>query len=79
MDALLNKFQNKKETTIKQSQRDWNTFKEKEGISDELKQAAQDGYLEKQAFLGRTELRQFEQDSALRNEERERQRWESNK
>lgn len=76
LDALLNKMQNKKETTIKQSQKDWEEFKNKEGISEELKHAAKDGFLEKQAFLGRTEMRQFDKDAALRNQERERQRWE---
>jgi uncharacterized coiled-coil protein SlyX len=76
LDALMQKLQGKKETTIKQSQRDWNKFKEEKGLEDELKNASQQGYLDKQAFLTRTEMKQFEQDSELRNQERERQRWE---
>ncbi|KAL0480690.1 CFDP1, partial [Acrasis kona] len=74
LDALLNKMQNKKEATIRTSKKDWEQFKAKEGITEDLKQATKDGYLEKQAFLSRTEMRQFEQDSELRNQERERQR-----
>ena len=45
---------------------EWDTFKNKEGISDELEKYTKNGYLTKQEFLGRVDLRKFEQEKAER-------------
>ncbi|KAF0719476.1 Aste57867_1012 [Aphanomyces stellatus] len=63
--AALN--QPKKISTIEKSSVDWDTFKDKEGISDELQQYTKDGYLEKQDFLHRVDVRKFELEKAERD------------
>jgi hypothetical protein len=72
LDNLLSSLSKpkKKESTLAKSKLDWDTFKEKEGISHELEQQAKDGYLEKQAFLARTDLRQFEKEREIRMAQR---------
>ncbi|EFC49879.1 predicted protein [Naegleria gruberi] len=72
LDQALSKLNEKKKSTISQSKQDWKQYKEKEGIEHELKQYTKDGYLEKQSFLERTEMREFEIDKDLRNAERKR-------
>lgn len=52
----------------------WKAFKEKEQLEDELVQAHKDGYLERQDFLARTDVRQFQLERAIRQKEREK-RW----
>jgi len=47
-----------KMSALRKSQLDWTTFKTEEGIEDDLAHQKKDGYLEKQAFLLRTDLRQ---------------------
>eukprot|EP01117_Protostelium_nocturnum_P020656 TRINITY_DN9400_c0_g1_i1.p1 TRINITY_DN9400_c0_g1~~TRINITY_DN9400_c0_g1_i1.p1 ORF type:complete len:205 (-),score=101.15 TRINITY_DN9400_c0_g1_i1:250-864(-) len=57
----------KKTTTLKKSQEDWNKFKKQEGIESELQQATKGGgYLEKQAFLQRTDLRVYENEREIK-------------
>ncbi|KAF0974793.1 hypothetical protein FDP41_006267 [Naegleria fowleri] len=72
LDQALAKINEKKKTTISQSKEDWKQFKKQEGIEHELQQYRKDGYLEKQAFLERTEMREFEIEKDLRNLERKR-------
>ncbi|KAK2560806.1 Craniofacial development protein 1 [Acropora cervicornis] len=48
------------------SKLDWETFKDQEGIEDELRNFNKDGYLEKQAFLQRADERQFEIEKDMR-------------
>jgi len=72
LDQALSKLNEKKKSTISQSKLDWKEYKEKEGIEHELQQYTKDGYLEKQAFLDRTEMREFEIGKDLRNKERQR-------
>ena len=50
----------KKMTTIEKSRHDWGNYKEKldESTRTEMERFAKDGYLEKQAFLNRTDARQ---------------------
>mmetsp|Transcript_2361 Transcript_2361/g.6325 ORF Transcript_2361/g.6325 Transcript_2361/m.6325 type:complete len:181 (+) Transcript_2361:1-543(+) len=52
----------KKMTTMEKSKHDWANFKstQDDHTLSEMKKAAQDGYLEKQAFLQRTDQRQAE-------------------
>jgi len=71
LESVLSKIKGqKKMTSTQKSALDWNQFKEKEGIEQELQHAAKDGYLEKVAFMERTDLRQFEKEKELRDEMR---------
>lgn len=64
LEDLLSSLKKKKMSTLQKSQLDWQNYKEKEGLEDELKQATKkkDGYLDRKAFLERTEIREFERD-----------------
>ena len=55
-------------STLQKSQLDWDQFKEKEGIQDELNEHlnSKNSYLDKQAFLARTDARQFENERDVR-------------
>lgn len=67
--SVLNKIGKKdKISTLEKSKLDWNKFKQSEGIDEEIKtfNRGKDGYLEKQDFLQRTDLRQFEIEKQLR-------------
>jgi len=59
---------NKKISTLEKSQNDWKNFKQKEGIEAELNAHVKgaDAFLEKQAFLHRTELREYERERDLK-------------
>lgn len=71
LESVLSKIKGQKKiTSTQKSALDWNQFKEKEGIKEEMKQATKDGYLEKVAFMERTDLRQFEKEKELRDEMR---------
>ena len=50
-------------STMQKTSLEWDTFKSKQGIGDELERYTKNGYLAKQDFLGRVDLRQFEQKS----------------
>lgn len=58
----------KKMSTLEKSRLDWMEFKVEEGIDEELKvfNKGKHGYLEKQAFIQRTDERQFEIERSLR-------------
>ncbi|KAI9905686.1 hypothetical protein PsorP6_014033 [Peronosclerospora sorghi] len=60
----------KKVSTMEKSSLDWDKFKEKEGIQDELTQYTKDGYIEKQEFLQRLDLKRFEIEKAARDKQR---------
>ncbi|CAH0482998.1 unnamed protein product [Peronospora belbahrii] len=60
----------KKVSTIEKSSLDWDKFKEKEGIEEELTQYTKDGYVEKQEFLQRLDLKRFEIEKAEREKQR---------
>jgi len=57
---------------LDKSKLDWNSFVQETGIKEELKtfNKGKDGYVEKQMFLERADLRQFEQEKALRDKNR---------
>ncbi|XP_050422955.1 craniofacial development protein 1 [Adelges cooleyi] len=59
-------------TVLEKSKKDWDSYKQKEGIVEELvtHNKGKDGYLEKQDFLERTDLRQFELEKAMRSANR---------
>ncbi|XP_055529257.1 craniofacial development protein 1 [Wyeomyia smithii] len=59
-------------STLEKSKLDWNSFKRTEGIEEELQthNKGKDGYLEKQDFLERADLRQFEIEKTFRQTNR---------
>uniref|UniRef100_A0A0C9R250 Craniofacial development protein 1 n=1 Tax=Amblyomma americanum TaxID=6943 RepID=A0A0C9R250_AMBAM len=71
---VLNQLFNKKQkiSTLEKSKLDWDSYKQSEGIAEDLQNhnRGKDGYLEKQAFLQRTDLRQFEIEKTLRAKSR---------
>jgi len=60
VDAVLASLKKKKMSTLFKSQHDWEHFKDKEGIADELAQSSKDGYLAKRAFLEESDVREHE-------------------
>jgi len=73
LGSLLNQFGKKKKISVlEKSQLDWTSFKQDEGIDEELQtfNKGKDGYLERQDFLQRTDLRQFEIEKQLRQTKR---------
>ncbi|EFN70955.1 Craniofacial development protein 1 [Camponotus floridanus] len=59
-------------STLEKSKLDWDNFKKQENIEEELNthNKGKDGYLERQDFLQRADLRQFEIEKQLRNSSR---------
>ena len=74
LSGLVSLLDSKKQklTTLEKTKLDWNTFKSEEGIDEELEKhkKSKDGYLDKQAFLERADLRQFEIERAMRMSKR---------
>ncbi|XP_020742487.1 craniofacial development protein 1-like [Odocoileus virginianus] len=70
MSSLLGKIGAKKEkmSTLEKSKLDWESFKEEEGIGEELAihNRGKEGYIERKAFLDRVDHRQFEIERDLR-------------
>ncbi|KAK3086299.1 hypothetical protein FSP39_016502 [Pinctada imbricata] len=69
LGSVLNKINRKeKMSTLDKSKLDWETFKTKEGISEELQihNRGKQGYIERMQFLNRTDQRQFEIERDLR-------------
>ncbi len=65
LDDILESLTGKKKiTTMGKSKLDWDRFKDKAGITEELEQAAKskDGYLAKQQFLEEANYKQFERE-----------------
>ncbi|KAG0283261.1 swr complex subunit [Linnemannia gamsii] len=56
--------------TLEKSKLDWNNFVGKEGIEDELKHHNKDGYMEKVAFLQRTDERRDQEYQQLKKNRR---------
>ena len=59
----------KKESTLLKSKSEWEKFKKDQGLVEELNEhtKSKDSYVEKQAFLSRTDVRQFEQEKSIRD------------
>ncbi|KAL4686046.1 hypothetical protein H8959_001643 [Pygathrix nigripes] len=70
MSNLLGKIGAKKQkmSTLEKSKLDWESFKEEEGIGEELAihNRGKEGYIERKAFLDRVDHRQFEIERDLR-------------
>lgn len=62
----------KKISTLEKSKLDWDGFKRREGIEEEIQthNKGKDGYLEKQDFLQRTDFKQFDIEKNLRQTKR---------
>ncbi|XP_019856037.1 PREDICTED: craniofacial development protein 1-like [Amphimedon queenslandica] len=59
--ALLASLNKKpKLSTLEKSKLDWDSYKKDEGLEDELTYQTKDGYLDRQSFLSRADVRQFE-------------------
>ncbi|XP_073977876.1 yeti isoform X2 [Rhodnius prolixus] len=59
-------------STLEKSKLDWATFKKDEGIEEDIERhnKGKNGYLERQDFLERADLRQFELEKSLRTSKR---------
>lgn len=69
LSAVLSQIGKKsKISTLEKSKLDWERFKSEEGLQEEIQthNRGKDGYLEKQDFLQRADLRQFEIEKQLR-------------
>ncbi|GFS24209.1 craniofacial development protein 1 [Elysia marginata] len=69
LSSVLSKIGKKnKMGTLEKSKIDWDSFKKKEGIDEDLKihNKGKEGYTERMAFLNRTDQRQFELERDLR-------------
>lgn len=53
-------------STVAKSSMDWDTFKDDEGLNDELAKVTKDGMLGKKDFLNRCDVRAFEQERDVR-------------
>lgn len=69
LGAVLNQIGKKnKLSTLEKTKLDWNSFKRSQGIEEELQthNKGKDGYLERQDFLQRADVRQFEIEKSFR-------------
>jgi len=57
---------------LEKTKHDWNSYKSQQGIEEELQtfNKGKDGFLERQDFLERTDVRQFEMEKSLRQSRR---------
>ncbi|XP_014279302.1 craniofacial development protein 1 [Halyomorpha halys] len=70
LSSILSQIGKKgKLSTLEKSKLDWDSFKVKEGIAEDLERhnKGRNGYLEKQDFLQRADLRQFEIEKNMRS------------
>lgn len=73
LSSLLGQFSKKQKPTLLESTRnDWNSFKDKEGINEELKtfNRGKDGYIDRKTFLNDVDLRLFEKEKEVRSKAR---------
>lgn len=63
LDKVLQDIQGPKAiSTVAKSSYDWDSYKEQENLVDDLSKAAKAGYLTKQDFLNRCDVRSFEKE-----------------
>ncbi|XP_027199804.2 LOW QUALITY PROTEIN: yeti [Dermatophagoides pteronyssinus] len=72
LSGLLTQLKKPKISTLKKSLHDWTEYKESNRLDDELDQhrRSKGSFLERQAFLSRTDVRQFEQEKSVRDRQR---------
>ena len=80
LSSLLGQLKKPKMSTLTKSLHDWNKFKESQNLDEELSQnlRSKNSYLERQAFLTRTDLREFENEKAIRDHDRKVRNMKSN-
>eukprot|EP00794_Sanderia_malayensis_P019110 gene19110-21027_t len=67
LNSVLGTIEKKQKlSTLEQSKQDWESFKKDQGIQDDLRTNAKDGYLAKQEFLQRVDVRKWENERELR-------------
>lgn len=72
LSSLLGQLKKPKMTTLTKSLHDWNDYKRKQNLEEELSQhlRSRNSYLERQAFLSRADLAEFENEKSIREHER---------
>lgn len=73
-DLVANLGKKQKLSTLNKTKLDWDMFKQEEGIADDLKNHTKNknSFVERQAFLQRTDLKQFELEKSIRDKNRTR-------
>lgn len=73
-DLVANLGKRQKLSTLGKTKMDWDMFKQDEGIAEDLKNHTKNknSYVERQAFLQRTDLKQFELEKSIRDKNRTR-------
>lgn len=70
IDSVLDTIKGPKAiSTVTKSSMDWELYKDKEGLEDELAKAAKEGYLTRKNFLERCDYRSFEMEREVRLKE----------
>jgi hypothetical protein len=73
LEDVVGGLRKKKLSAMSKSHIDWESFKDQEGLQDELRLAVNaGGHLDKEDFLQRTDLRQFANERDVREVERQR-------
>lgn len=72
LGSVLDQLKKPKMSTLQKSLIDWKDFKKNQGIEEELQQhnKSKDAYVERQAFLQRADVRQFEIEKDVRAKRR---------
>ncbi|XP_075590100.1 craniofacial development protein 1 isoform X2 [Dermatophagoides farinae] len=72
LSGLLTQLKKPKISTLKKSLHDWAEFKESNKFEEELDQhrRSKGSFLERQAFLSRTDFREFEREKSVRDRQR---------
>lgn len=73
-NLVANLGKKQKLSTLKKTELDWDLFKREEGIAEDLRNHTKNknSYVERQAFLQRTDLKQFEIEKSIRDKNRSR-------
>jgi hypothetical protein len=80
LEDVVGGLKKKKLSAMSKSHVDWEAFKDKEGLQDELRLAVNAGnsYLDREDFLQRADVRQFELERDVREQERQRRQTAAN-
>lgn len=76
-NLVANLGKKQKLSTLNKTKQDWDLFKKEEGIEDDLKKAKKDknSFVERQAFLQRSDFKQFELEKSVRDKNRSRNQF----
>jgi hypothetical protein len=70
LDSVLDSIKGPKTiSTVSKSSMDWEVYKDKEGLEDDLAKASKEGYLTRKDFLERCDYRSFEMEREVRLKE----------